>query len=158
MIKAQSMDERMLERLHAQGMETYSRDADPEVYEVGKFGEILGMVRKGASFEEVRDWYEGVKAQHEAPPVSGQITEDLYWVFMKVAKGDTADFSVYGTERERASGKVGEKRRRMLEMAAMGFTNAEIAEATGAALSTVKECVGGDDDAAGPGGDHEPHR
>lgn len=150
MIRAQSMDERMLERLHAQGMETRSRDVDPKDYETGKFGEILSMVRRGATFEQVRDWYEGVRDQHEAPPVCGRITEDLYGVFVKLAKGETADFSVYGTERERSSGKVGDKRRRMLEMAAMGFTNEEIAGATGAALSTVKEYIGSDDDAAGP--------
>lgn len=142
MIRAQSADARMLERLHAQGMETYSMDADPKDYETGRFWEILSMIRRGACYEEVRDWYEENRARFEGRLGHGHIDRDLYEVYVKVASGTTAHMEAGMEGRPyKPDGKVA-LRRRMVELASFGYGNAEIAMKLRRPLAEVRAVLG----------------
>ena len=100
-------------------------DFDPKDWEGGRHGEILNMVRGGATNEEIMARHAGVD-------------ERLCEVYRSIVNGTTADFARYDDEvRRRGEGKIAERRRRMLMMAAAGRTDQEIAIEVGCTVDTV---------------------
>ena len=135
MIEAQGADARLLERLHAQGMEVYARDTDPKDYETGRYGIILGMVRRGACYEEVCDYIEEAEGDRK------RMDPGLYGVYVKIANGETSNLGV-DQKPSRSGGACGRRRRMILELASLGFSSAEIAELAQCSLRMVYELVG----------------
>lgn len=145
MISCQTPDMRQMEKLHAQGMETYSQYTEPKDYETGRYGEILNMVRRGACFEEVRDWYAEHRRQYEGPLGIGKITQDVYDVYVKIANGTTANCGKTEPWQTKTSGA--HLMQRVREMASTGFSEQEIGRYLHVAYKTVRAILAEEDDA-----------
>lgn len=99
---------------------------DPKDWEGGRYAEILNMVRGGATNEEIMARHAGVD-------------DNLCEVYRKIVNGTTADFAQYDdVAKRRGVGKMAERRRRMLMMAAAGKTDQEIAIEAGCTVDTVR--------------------
>lgn len=104
-------------------------DFDPKDWEGGRYGEILNMVRGGATNEEIMARHAGVD-------------DNLCEMYRKIVNGTTANFgSINDPYPMRGKGKIAERRRRMLMLAAAGMSDKEIAVETGYTVDTVRRAL-----------------
>ncbi len=138
-MRTQSPDARIMERLRAQPMGRHVCEFEPADYERGRYGRILRMVRSGASFREVRDYV--------GRGDGGWLMDRrLYEVYVKIAKGTTASEKKYRVNDKQWDHAAAGLNARILEMAAMGFSNAEIAERARVSKRKVHELLGRDEE------------
>lgn len=106
-------------------------DFDPKDWEGGRYGEILNMVRGGATNEEIMARHAGVD-------------DNLCEMYRKIVNGTTANFgSINDPYVLRGKGKIAERRQRMLMLAAAGMSDQEIAVETGYTVNTVRQALYG---------------
>lgn len=104
---------------------------DPKDWEGGRYGEILNMVRGGATNEEIMARHAGVD-------------DNLCEMYRKIVNGTTANFgSINDPYALRGKGKIAERRQRMLMLAAAGMSDQEIAVETGYTVNTVRQALYG---------------
>lgn len=100
----------------------------PRIGRGGRYADILGMARRGATNEEIMAAHSGVD-------------DGLCEVYRKIVNGTTADLGGIGAQRSMSNGA--RRRLYMLELSAAGFDAEEIAQKTGASLRTVREAIFG---------------